>query len=74
MILAGIRAAVESILDIRKVGKKGFWFTVSRLSDVGLGSRCQALWTQKLERLKRVHRIKGPHPHSWSKPASNPYR
>ncbi len=65
--------ALTPILDIRKVGKKGFWFTVSRLSDVGLGSRCQALWPQKLERLKRVHRIKGPHPHSWSKPASNPY-
>ncbi len=63
---------ITPLLDVRCVGVKGFWSTVSRLTESDLGERCNQEWRKRLARLRQASRIVGGRPLSWSKTCEPP--
>jgi transposase len=61
---------ITPLLDVRFVGKKGFWSVINRITDLDLGSRCEEEWHGRVARLRQCWRIHGALPYSWSKPVS----
>ena len=57
------------LLDLKCVGKIGFFSVVNQLSNLSLGKNCDKEWKKRIVILRRCSRLIGAQPRSWSKPA-----
>ncbi|MBN1857745.1 hypothetical protein JW848_00905 [Candidatus Bipolaricaulota bacterium] len=60
---------VTPLLDLRCIGKIGFFSVVDQLSNLSLGKNCDKEWKKKILILRRCSRLVGTRPGSWSEPA-----
>jgi hypothetical protein len=65
------RSGLPPLLEIRGVGKKGFWSMVNQITALDFGERSNQEWEQKLAKLKLSWKIKGALP--LSQPAKNSF-
>ena len=57
------------LLDLKCVGKIGFFSVVSQLSNLSLGKNCDKEWKKRIAILRRCSRLISTRPGSWSEPA-----
>lgn len=55
---------ITKLLEVRYIGKKGFWSIIHGISHLVPGERCRREWEQRLDRLRHVWGISGEFPYS----------
>jgi len=59
---------ISPLIDLRCMGRRGFWSVVRQLTELDLGERNNQEWTGRLRRLRQCSRIRGEIQYGWPRP------